>query len=357
MKVRQEPRTTAASIPAQAVRIPLNVLFGLSDNHTARVRVVDQGRRLEYSLPGTANIIPFLHKERFVLNVIYLQSGNPVPVNLNAGPLLNHIADADMCSLALKLAEQIAEKSARPCFNHPVAVARTSRDSVSRLLAGIPGLTVPQTLRITAVAAAEVPKAIEEAGLSYPVLLRIPGSHGGANLEKVDTPARAFEVAGWPRSGEALYVTKFYDFASPDGHYRKFRVVVVGDDIFLRTCIVGGKWLLGRGRRTANSEQEERARLASFETELGPALKPVFSEMRRRLGLDYFGVDCNIDEKGHVLLFEANACMNILRNNFPSPNIWEKPIARITNAVERLLAAPSTWYQPGAAAKSLQATV
>jgi len=337
-------------VPTEPVRIPLNVLFGISDDHRARVHVRDEGRRLEYALPGTANIIPFLSKERFALNIIYLQNGNPVPVRLNAGPLLNHIADPDICSLALKIAEQIAEKSSRPCFNHPVAVARTSRDAVARLLSGIPGLTVPQTLRITPMTPADMPKAIEEAGLTYPVLVRIPGSHGGSKMEKVDSAERALEVAGWPRSQDELYVTKFHDFIGPDGLYRKFRVVVVGENIFLRTCIVGGNWFLGRGGRSPNSEKEERIRLASFDEEQGPHLTPVFREMRRRLGLDYFGVDCNIDENGQVLLFEANACMNILSNNFPSPNIWDGVIARITSAVERLLAAPNTWQKPHAGA-------
>ena len=204
---------------------------------------------------------------------------------------------------------------------------------------------MPQTLRITPLSAADVPKAIEEAGLAYPVLLRIPGSHGGSKFEKVDDPQRALEVAGWPRGQDTLYVTKFYDFVSPDGLYRKFRIVVVGDDIFLRTCIVGGNWLLGRGRRAPNSEKEERTRLASFDEELGPRLTPVFREMRLRLGLDYFGVDCNIDKNGQVLLFEANACMNILRNNFPPPNIWDAPIKRISAAVEQLLASPEKWRQ------------
>ena len=344
----------ATGVPTEPVRIPLNVLFGISDDRRARVHVLDEGRRLEYALPGTANIIPFLSTERFVLNIIYLQHGNPVPIRLNAGPLLNHIADPDICSRSLKIAEQIAEKSARPCFNHPSAVARTSRDAVSRLLSGMSGVTVPQTLRVNPLTASDVPKAIEEAGLTYPVLLRIPGSHGGSKFEKVDNAERAHEVAGWPRAEDALYVTKFYDFVSPDGLYRKFRVVVVGDDIFLRTCIVGGNWLLGRGRRAANSEKEERVRLASFDEELGPRLKPVFREMRLRLGLDYFGVDCNIDEQGQVLLFEANACMNILSNNFPSPNIWDAVIERITIAVERLLATPSTWQSPKADAKVLK---
>jgi len=353
MKMGQQSRIGGMGLPSGVV--PLNVLVGISDGHTARVRVVDEGRRLEYLLPGSANIISFLSKERFALNLIYLQRGNPVPVRLNGGALLNHISDPDICSFALKMAEQIVDKSGRSCFNHPIAVANCARDRVSHLLSGTPGLTVPRTLRINPAEPIEVPRTIEEAGLAYPVLMRIPGSHSSSNLVKVETADRAKEVAGWPRSQDAIYVTKFYDFVNSDGLYRKFRVAVVGDEIFLRTCIVGDNWLLGRGRRAAKSEQEERAQLASFDDGLGPRVKPAFLEMRRLLGLDYFGVDCNIDENGQVLLFEANACMNILSNNFRSPNMWEGIIARITSAVERLLMAPSKWQQPHRDPKVLKA--
>jgi hypothetical protein len=84
-----------------------------------------------------------------------------------------------------------------------------------------------------------------------------------------------------------------------------------------------------------------------FEREWSSQLRPVFREIATRLELDFFGVDCNIDEDGRVLLFEANPCMNILKNSSPSPNMWDAPIAKIKSAVEERLAAPSTWYGAG----------
>ena len=80
-----------------------------------------------------------------------------------------------------------------------------------------------------------------------------------------------------------------------------------------------------------------------FDARWVPLLTPMFREIGRRLGLDFFGVDCNIDPSGRVLLFEANACMKILGYTGPRPNIWEAPIARITEAVEERLSRPETW--------------
>src|SRR6185503_18175001 len=114
--------------------------------------------------------------------------------------------------------------------------------------------------------------------------------------------------------------------------------VVIGEDIFLRHCIIAEQWIIHRGDRAANTMDEEHATFVKFDREWTPHLLPIFREIESRLGVDYFGVDCNIDDAGRVLVFEANACMNILSNTSPSPNIWDEPVARIKSALEEHLA-------------------
>ena len=325
-------------------RIPINVLFGVPDDNRASARVTPDGKRVDFTLPGTANMVAYLSK-RFALNPLHLQQGGPLPRAIAPGAFLNHIADADICSRALELAKQVAQDVARPCFNHPIEVAGTTRDGVAQALAGIPGLTVPKTIRIKTTTPSAFRQIVDQEGLAYPILVRVPGFHGGLKIIRIDKKEAIEDIAKLRSGGESLYATEFRDFVSPDGRYRKFRVVVVGDEIHLRTCIIGDNWLLGRGYRAPDSEKEERDQLETFDRNLAPHLKPVFEEIARRLGVDYFGVDCNIDKNGQVLLFEANACMNILRNNFPPPNIWDAPIKRISAAVEQLLASPEKWRQ------------
>ena len=327
--------------PAQK-RIPINVLFGIPDDRSARVRVVDEGKRLDFVVLGTASIAPYLSK-RFIPQMLYLHAGDEVPVRLGPGALLNHAADADICRESLRLIERIALKVGRPCFNHPSATARTTRDEVARRLSGISGLTVPGTIRTDAATPHQLAEAVARAGLAYPVLIRVAGSHGGLDMVRVAGPEAIEAVSTLRRDGRSLYVTEFRDFASPDGHYRKARIVVVGDQIFLRHFVIGNEWLLHTDKRAENSEQEERAMFAAFDAEWVPRLQPIFSEIGRRLDLDFFGVDCNINSAGQVLLFEANSCMYILNNMLPSPNMWDAPIERIKTAVEDLLAAPAKW--------------
>jgi hypothetical protein len=328
------------------VTISINVLFGLPNDRKAPIIVNDDGQSIAFDLLGTVGMLPYLSQTRFSLAVRYLEPGGAEPSGLAPGPLLNHVAEPDSCSETLAMVERIVAKSGRPCFNHPDAVGRTTRDEVSRALSGIKGLKVPKTIRVHERSGMGVRNAIERAGLAFPVLVRVAGFHLGMSLMKVDRPDQVETVCGGLDRDDrsSLYVTEFCDFASTDGLYRKYRIAVVGSEIFLRHLYIGASWLIHRARTIPGTEPEESAFLASFDTEWVPGLKPMFQEIGRRLGLDFFGVDCNIDPSGHVLLFEANACMKILGYTGPKPNIWEAPIARITAAVEERLSRPELWY-------------
>jgi len=197
---------------------------------------------------------------------------------------------------------------------------------------------------------------VQQAGLSYPLLVRVSGYHAGVNLIRVDTPADMEKMLDLNRGDRSFYATEFCDFVSPDGLYRKFRMTVVGDEIFLRHMIVGEKWLLHAARRTTNTQAEELDALNDFDRVMAPRMKPVFHEIGSRLQLDFFGVDCAQLASGEVLLFEANACMNILENTARSPNMWDAPVARIKAALEALLARPRSWRHVGTRARAAEAT-
>jgi glutathione synthase/RimK-type ligase-like ATP-grasp enzyme len=335
------PRARAA---APDKRVPLNILFGLPDDLRAHIKIVDDGHRLTYDLPGTADILPHLPRQRFACEVVYLHVGQKQGVKLRAGPLLNHIGDPDICSHALELAAQIVRKTGRPCFNHPDAIAATTRDRVARALTGIPGLDVPKTIRVAVPTPSEVLKAVGREGLRYPILVRVAGSHGGINMIKVDSPAVADEIDKLDRGmRQALYVTEFRDFVSRDGLYRKFRIVVLGTDIFLRQMVAAENWLIHGRRRAPNTRKEELDLFASFEDGHVERLRPLFHQIADRLDLDFFGVDCAIAESGEVLLFEANACMGILGQTQEEANVKAEAINRIGDAVAERLASPATW--------------
>jgi glutathione synthase/RimK-type ligase-like ATP-grasp enzyme len=344
-------------VPAQK-SIPLNVLFGLPDDRMARIQVAANGRRLDYDLPGTVDIVHHIPPERFTAEWVYLGPGQEQPAKLRPGALLNHIGDADICSQALELTRRLVSKSGRACFNHPAAIAGTTRERVARVLTGIPGLDVPKTIRTAAQTPADLRAVVKQEGLEYPVLIRVVGHHGGTNMVKVNTPRDVDEIDQLDRSVRSeLYVTEFRDVIGSDGLYRKFRIVVVGGDVLMRHMITAENWLVHashllaqRTRRTADSREVEFPMFARFDSELRERLLPMFQEIGRRLDLDYVGVDCAILESGEVVLFEANACMTILGQTQKELNPKAMAINRIRETVANLLATPSRWRHGNARA-------
>ncbi len=66
------------------------------------------------------------------------------------------------------------------------------------------------------------------------------------------------------------------------------------------------------------------------------------------LGLDYLGVDFSLDQKGEMLLFEANATMRVFP---PAPDEkWafrREPVHRIMEAIRALIIKRAAQYNPG----------
>ncbi|TCZ86192.1 RimK family alpha-L-glutamate ligase [Lysobacter sp. N42] len=261
--------------------------------------------------------------------------------------LVNHIGDQDRCSAALRGAAALHKASGLPCFNPPANVQRATRDGVASLLAGIDGLQVPRTIRVTPRHPRELHAAAAAADLCYPLIARIAGDHGGLSMVKLDVPGDSEPLHAIPWGGREMYLTEFVDYADADGLHRKVRLAVVGDGLFARHRVRAPHWLLHAADRDHESLEEEAEFLDGFDARWRPRLEPVVHAVRQRLGLDYFGIDCSLRPDGTVLLFEANPCMQILRNTSPSPNIWDRPISRILDSLLRLLQNPARWVAPG----------
>jgi glutathione synthase/RimK-type ligase-like ATP-grasp enzyme len=62
----------------------------------------------------------------------------------------------------------------------------------------------------------------------------------------------------------------------------------------------------------------------------------VLREIRERIGLEYFGVDCGLDRSGNLVVFEANASMLVHGQNEGFP--YKDPfVLRIKSAFDEML--------------------
>lgn len=312
--------------------------MGLSDSGKEGLMLDAKGQP-KIILTGTCSYHVHLTPGKFRLRELYLSgNSNDQKLVLGPAPMVNYIADPDSHWCALAKAGELAEIDGRACFNPPLNIAQTRRDTIARLLDGIPGLRVPATIRIEPKHPHDFIRAATEAKLRFPIIVRLAGDHGGISTVRVDSVENWSNIHTIAWGGRAVYLTEFVDYADPDSLYRKHRIVMVEGEPLLRHVIIGEQWLLHRSKRieTPEAEREEAWRLENFNQKILPLISATLAEIYRRIGLNYFGIDCHIAADGTMLLFETNATMNILHNQ-PSPNRWDETCAKIRTKLEAAL--------------------
>jgi glutathione synthase/RimK-type ligase-like ATP-grasp enzyme len=318
--------------------LPVQFLMGLSDSGKERLATSARGQP-QIVLTGTCSFHVHLTPGKFRLRKIFLSGkADEQKLALGPAPLVNYIADPDSHWRALAKAGELVEIDGRPCFNPPLRIAQTRRDTMARLLEGIPGLRVPVTIRIEPRHPHDFIRAATEARLRFPIIVRLAGDHGGVSTVRVDSVANWGNIHEIAWGGRVVYLTEYVDYADADGLYRKHRIVMIDGEPVLRHVIIGDQWLLHRSKRidTPEAEQEEVHHLKHFEKETLPRISGTLAEIYRRVGLNFFGIDCHVAADGTMLLFEANATMNTLHNQ-PSPNRWDEPCAAIRTKLEAAL--------------------
>ncbi len=236
--------------------------------------------------------------------------------------VINLISDADQARLVLPAASRLVERLGKPVINDPGKIQRTTRDAVASLLPGISGCRIPKILRIDAGTDVSAAALARRLPFSCPVLARPAGTHGGSDFEKFASLSDlAHFIASRPDSDH--YVIEYIDYASPDGHFRKYRFMFVGDEILPYHLAVGNQWKVHHlSTDMVNQpwmQREEAAFLAQpgtvFTVENYRALRTI----RERIGLDYFGIDCALDGSHDIIVFEVNASMLVHDNNEEFP--------------------------------------
>jgi carbamoylphosphate synthase large subunit len=216
----------------------------------------------------------------------------------------------------------------------------TGRETIADRLQGIPRSRVPKTIRIR-----NIPQTTDEcakvlADFSFPLLVRMSGTHGGERFEKLHDVASV--AAFMQRAPDAeYYVIEYVAYESPDGYFRKYRLIFVDDQIFPYHLAISDQWKVHHFRTDMANQawmrKEEEAFVHDPGTVLGPEHWTALRQIQRTVGLDYFGVDCGLDQAGDMVVFEVNATM--LVHSESSIFAYKQPyIARIKRAFDDMLA-------------------
>jgi Flp pilus assembly protein TadD len=246
-------------------------------------------------------LIPPQRYDRLVWFPAYGADQPPDPCDYDV--VFNAIADPSASAEAADAAA-FAAGCGRPLLNRPETLARTAREAAADLFRPIANLVAPPTRRIDSTS------SLDELAADRLWLLRPLGSHGGERLQRL--PMRELPAA--LGAGE-FYLTPFHDYRSPDGLYRKYRVVFVDRVAFPYHLAIHDDWLVHYQTSATAAEPKRRAEELRFlrdpRAALGPQAWAAIEAVGRRLDLDFAGVDFSVLPDGRALLFEANATMSV----------------------------------------------
>ena len=322
----------AHALAVQAEAIAIQPLYTLPATAPEKVRL------LVIMGPGDlmANTpIEFLVDQDVTLNLLYLTDSSQWPTQVpEHDVLLVGVAESQSSqSLLARLARDLTDWP-RPVLNPPQSIAVLSRDGACAVLQHIDGLLMPVTTRcdrsvLLGLATGGVALTSLLPQGEFPVIVRPLGSHAGQQLDKLDDPAA---LAGYLGQVDAagFYVSRFIDYRSSDGQYRKYRIVLIDGRPYICHCAISSHWMihyLNAGMTESATKRAEEARcMASFEQDFGRRHAAAFAAIHARIGLSYLGIDCAETRDGALLIFEVDNAMVVHDMDPDALFAYKKPV-------------------------------
>lgn len=269
----------------------------------------------EMDIGGNTPLEFLLEGSDVELITLYVKPDAPLPAALPAHDVAIVIApdDAATRETLARIGEMITHWPV-PVLNGPERIGMLDRNRLCRLLAGIEGLEIPLTERVdrdqlAALGSGEIALQTLLADGAFPIIARPVGSHAGFGLAKLDS---AGAVAAYleARPEGRFFISRFVDYASPDGQFRKFRLVIVDGRAYACHMAVADEWkvwyLNGDMILNAGNRREEEVFMSRFDEGFGRRHGRALDEMIARIDLSYFQVDCAETRDGKLLVFEAD---------------------------------------------------
>lgn len=281
--------------------------------------------------PASLTLLVFVARGDLMTNtpIELLLDGRPVQIiRLYADPdlpLPERAPDHDVAMIAISESDETESLLKRfkglvwprPVLNPADAILELSRDRLWRKLKGVPGLVLPPTVRVArqtvaviASGAAAVGEVLPEGG--FPLVVRPVGSHAGKALARIDD-VLSLKIYLAETAADSFYLSRFIDYAGADGHFRKYRIAMFDGTPHLAHMAVGDHWMvhyLNAGMAESPAKRREEAEaMAGFDQGFAARHAVALGEISRRLGLDYYALDCAETRDGQLLVFEADVGM------------------------------------------------
>lgn len=299
------------------------------DVQPPRLRVLALAAAID--MGGNTPIDFLLADSGIELTTLYVVEGTELPSPLPEHDVAIVVAsDSGECRAALAQIDAVAPRWPRPLLNPPGRIGNLDRDKLYRLLHDIPGIDIPATIgvsrtRLDEVAAGRAALASVAEGTDFPVIVRPRGSHAGVGLAKLDDAAALGAYLAEPaRSEPEFFISRYVDYSSADGQFRKYRIVFVDGQVFACHMAISEQWkiwYLNAGMSFSESKRgEEAGFLTRFDEGFGARHRAALDGMAGRVALDYFTADVAETKDGRLLIFEADNTAVV--HNMDSPELF-----------------------------------
>lgn len=306
-----------------ANKVGPRVLFvsGINDSGKVKVNsVARDGCTLNYQVEGSCGVYSLLESPDFEKLRLFLDTSLSQQFEsrfAKVSLIFNQIANEETHKISLRKLVKLQELTGLACINKPQSVLINTRDHVASVLTGLSGLIIPRVTRVAFNSRIQLDGAIKDSAMTFPLILRPVGIHYNEDMILLKDAEALDQVPLTFYDGSDYHLIEFIETRSEEGFYEKIRLIVIDGEVYIKHVYFSSTWCTGEGTREAvdlrpELQQKEQGIIESFETEVKPKISERIREISTRLGLDVFGIDCYIYPDGRLLLFEANACMNIL---------------------------------------------
>lgn len=243
------------------------------------------------------------------------------------------------------LAEFVADWP-RPVINLPEHIAVLSRDGVCAALQHIPKVDMPITARAdrSALQALAAGTTTVDALLpqdDFPLIVRPVGSHAGTNLEKMTCSGDLVNYLALV-DAERFYISRFVDYRSADGLFRKYRIALIEGRPFVCHFAMSSHWMIHYLNAGMNESAEKRAEeadcMAHFDEEFAVRHATALQAIHQRMKLPYLGIDCAETRSGDLLIFEIDNAMIVHAMDDEDMYPYKKPaMQKVFSAFRQML--------------------
>lgn len=298
-------------------------------------------------LPMRSNFPNLLHSELSALLHCFLPIGGALPegAEVEADLVLNNIANPELLSAEDAAGAQAALGRFRaPVINDLPAVMRSARSALFPALGEPSGFVVPRLKAFKAMGDLRAKAAELEAEFVYPYILRPSWTNEGGQAHLVASRSEA-EAALRKFGADHVYAIQYHNCRDAAGFTRMYRVTVLAGRFLPDRVNISTAWSSHGGDKRDpvfwaenGLDRVEKSFLEEPEAVTGGAMDEVFAPIHEALGLDVYGIDFGVDQDGRLILFEANAAMNLFNPKHNKVCPYRKPLVEgFYRALDELL--------------------